>query len=292
MSTSKARNLRVVCSVGGRLYRLADCNPTCVRLEDLLDGQCLSFTQAEALQMIVQQDLIILRRAAINPCVQTDPRDRPYRPERAPGDDPECLAEATDPLKQTARRPAVSLPDAAADAKQRRTDAVERQCRCTRRQQWVLERLASLGYRPTGHVRSIIVDEVSRYLSTDAVTRAQTLALIKIYVQALKLCPDLGGIARCQQREERWLSERHSTTGPTALDGHRLKPPALTVLTPLAVAPRSRLLGRPQWVQPDQSMLGLARHPRGGALERAQWRRATAERGLNSALDAEVGDVE
>jgi hypothetical protein len=292
MSKSRVGDWPVMYSVGGRLYRLADCNPTCVRLEDLLDGQCLSFTQAEALQMFVQQDLIILRRTAMNPRGQTDPRDRPYRPDGAQGDDPECLAEATVPLKQTARRPAVSLPDVPADAKQRRRGAVERPCRCIRRQQWVLERLASLGYRPTGHVRSIILDEVSRYLSTDAVTRAQTLALINIYVQALKLCPDLGGIARCQQREERWLSERHPTIAPTALDGHRLKSPALTVLTPLAVAPRSRLVGRAQWFQPDQSMLGLARHPRGGALERAEWRRATAERGLNAALDAEVGDVE
>jgi hypothetical protein len=141
-------------------------------------------------------------------------------------------------------------------------------------------------------VRPIILDEVSRYLSTDAVTRAQTLALINIYVQARKLCPDLGGIARCQQSEERWLSEHRSTTAPTALDGHRLKPPVLTFLTPLGVAPHSRLDGRAQWVQPDQSMLGLARHPRGGALERAEWRRATAERGLNAALDAEVSDVE
>lgn len=186
MSTLKVRHEPAVYRIGGRLYRLTDYNPTCVRLQDLLDGNCLSFTRAEALQMIAQQDLIILRLSPPKHGCPTDPRYRQCRPDWVQGDAPERLAKAADLLNQTARRPAVSPCDAPNDAT-RSNGAVNQPCLCTPQLQQLHARLSRLGYPTTAPVRLIILDEVSHCLPSSAVTREQSLILLKNYAQALAL---------------------------------------------------------------------------------------------------------
>ncbi|MND83831.1 hypothetical protein D3C80_757050 [compost metagenome] len=221
MSTLKTRYASALCSVGGRHYRLVAFFQKHVRLEDVQDGHCLSFTQDEAFQMLVQQDLIIISPPVSQHSVQ-------------------MLAEMVNPPKPTARQPTISPNHAAAeDALRRGTE--QRYCRCATRQQGIYERSARLVDRQTAHVRSILQDEFNRYQPLDAVTRARLLARLKVDTQALKLCPESGGSGRAMLQpapvgdhppsEDRWLSERRSWAAATAPAGRRPKTPAWTFIT-------------------------------------------------------------
>lgn len=276
MSTLKTRYAPALCSVGGRLYRLVALFQKHVRLEDVQDGHCLSFTQDEAFQMLVQQDLIIVSPPVLQHSVQT-------------------LAEMVNPPKPTARQPTMSPNHAVAeDALRRGTE--QRHCGCTKRQQGIHERSARLVDRQTAYVPLIILDEFSRYLPPDAVTRAQSLPRLKVDAQALKLCLESGGNGRAMLQpppvgdhppsEDRWLSERRSRAAATAPAGRRPKTPAGTFITLLGMTPWPRKGAQPYPAD------DLHRSVRGVAVERAGSRRATAERGRNSALDAEACDVE
>lgn len=218
MSTLNIRYTPALYSVGGRRYRLVEFFQNHVRLEDVQDGHCLSFTQDEAFQMLVQQDLIIVSPPVLH-FVQT-------------------LAEVVNPPKPTARQPTMSPNHAAAeDALCRGTE--QRHCRCTTRQQGVHERSARLVDRQTAHVRSILQDALNRYQPLDAVTRARLLARLKVDTQALKLCPESGGrgcamlpppVGDHPPSEDRWLSERRSRAAATAPAGRRPKTPAWTFI--------------------------------------------------------------
>ncbi|MHC8381911.1 hypothetical protein [Pseudomonas sp. LB3P14] len=278
MSTLRVRHEPTVFSVGGRLYRLADYSPTCVRLQDVLEGYCLSFTRAEVLQMIAQQDLITLRLSTLKHGCPTDPRYRQYLPDWAQGDAPERRAEAAELSKQTTRRPAV-IPCDTPNDESRSNDAVTHPCRYAKQLQQFLARSTRPGYPARASMRLIILDEVSYFQPPAAVTREQSLILHKIYAQASRLCPDFGGIARGKQSEKHSLSERRSQTAPIALGGRRLKKPTSTFITL-------------HLTQREQPAVGLARLADSGAVQRAEWRRAVADRGLNSTPDAEVDDVE
>lgn len=220
MSTLKIRYAPALCSVGGRRYRLVEFFQNHVRLEDVQDGHCLSFTQDEAFQMLVQQDLIIVSPPVLH-FVQT-------------------LAEMVNPPKPTARQPTMSPNHAAAeDALRRGTE--QRHYRCTTRQQGIHERSARLVDSQTAHVRTMLLDEFSRYQLLDAVTRARLLARPKVDTQALKLCPESGGRGRTilhpppvgdhPPSEDRWLSEGRSRAAATAPAGRRPKTPAWTFIT-------------------------------------------------------------
>ncbi|EJM12875.1 hypothetical protein PMI22_05185 [Pseudomonas sp. GM21] len=276
MSTLKTRYAQALCSVGGRLYRLVELFQPHVLLEDVQDGHRLSFTQDEAFKMLVQQDLIIVSPPVSQHCVQT-------------------LAEMVNPPKPTARQPTMSPNHAAAeDALRRGTE--QRHCRCTTRQQGIHERSARLVDRQTAYVRLIILDEFSRYQPPDAVTRAQTLARLKVDAQALKLCPESGGNGRAMLQlppvgdhppsKDRWPSERRNRVAATAPAGGHPKTPAWTFITLLGMTPWLPKGARPYPAE------DLSRPVRGVAVERAGSRRGTAERGRNSALDAEARDVE
>ena len=278
MSTLRVRHEPTVLSVGGRLYRLADYSPTCVRLQDVLDGYCLSFTRAEVLQMIAQQDLIILRLSPLKHGCPTDPRYRQYLPDWAQGNAPERRVEAANLSKQTTRRPAV-IPCDAPNNDSRSNGAVHHPCRCAEQLQQLLARSTRPGYPARATMRSMILDEVSYFQPLAAVTREQFRILHKIYAQASRMCPDFGGIARGKQSEKHSLSERRSQTAPIALGGRRLKKSTSTFITL-------------HLTQPDQPVVGQARMADGGAVERAEWRRKMADRQLNSTPDAEVDDVE
>jgi hypothetical protein len=276
MSTLKTRYAPALCSVGGRRYRLVEFFQTRVRLEEVQDGHRLSFTQDEAFQMLLQQDLIIVSPPVLQHFVQT-------------------LAEMVNPLKPTARQPTMSPNHAAAeDALRRSTE--QRHCRCTTRQQGIHERSARLVDRQTALVRLIILDEFSRYQPPDAVTRAQSQARLEVGAQALKLCPESGGSGRAMLHtppagdhppsKDRWLSECRSRVAATAPAGCRPKTPAWTFITLLGMTPWLLKGARPYPAE------DLYRSALGVAVERAGSRRATAERGCNSALDAEACDVE
>lgn len=284
MSTLRTRYAPALFSVGGQHFRLVELTPTHVRLENPLDGHCLSFTLDEAFRMLVQQDLTIVGPPVLQEFAQT-------------------LAEMVDPPKPTARQPTMSPNHAAAKYALRinititiTINTVQRHCRCTTPQQGDHERLARLGDRPTQRVRSIILDEFSRCQPSDALTRAQSLARLKVDAQALKLCPDCDGSGRAMPQppqvgdhpasEDRWLSEGRSRTAPTAPGGYRLKKRDLALITAIDVAPGLRAVARPQAAD------GISRHARVAAAERAASRWPTVDRGRKPAQDTEVGDVE
>lgn len=290
MNTFDIRHEPVVYRVGGRLYRLANLSPSCVRLQDLLDGGCLTFTQAEALQMIVQKDLIVLRRSSLQDRREPDPREPSSSPGRPQGRAHEQLIAATDPRWQRGRQPIVRWREAPGPAPRGNGAANLDPCRCTRQLEWIQAQLSRLGYPMTAPGRSIILDAVQYYLNTSAVTQAHSLILRKIYAQASRLCDNAGAIGRCKASEQRWLAA-HRNHCAAASGGDRRKVPAVAFLGTLDMPLHSLLIGRTLRAEPEQPVSDLARLQR-AALERAPGWWATADREQNSAPGAEVDDVE
>ncbi|PTU00215.1 hypothetical protein DBR45_23885, partial [Pseudomonas sp. HMWF031] len=187
MNTFNVRHKPAMYRVGGRLYRLTNLSPTCVRLQDLLDGECLTFSQAEALQMIVQQDLIVLRLSPAKDGYQTDPDDLPYSPGRTQGRAPEQQTEATDPRRQRARQRTERRRDAPPPASRSNGAVNPDPCHCTQKLERMQACLTRRDYPTTAPVQLIILDEVQYYMKTSA---AQThyRTLHRILEQASRLC--------------------------------------------------------------------------------------------------------
>ncbi|WP_423204040.1 hypothetical protein PGC34_20035 [Pseudomonas kribbensis] len=262
MYTFDVRHETVMFRVGGRLYRLANFSPTCVRLQDLLDGQCLTFSQAEALQMIVQQDLIVLRPSSLQAWRDKDSRESPSSLGQTQGRALEQLIAATGPRRQRARPLAERRRDAPPSGPRGNGAGNTDLCHCTQKLEQMQAHWPRRGYPATPPVQSITLDEVQYYLNTSAEqTRYRTLR--RILEQAWRLCGDGGGIGYCKASEQ-----------------HRL------------AARRSLLVDHSPRTDSDASPASLARQPQGAALEHAGGRWATTAHEPNSAPNAEVDDVE
>lgn len=205
--------------VGGRLYKTTALTSTDLRLEDLLDGQCLVFTRDQAWQMIQQQDLIKVKPSAYWRLCQLDPRYRPHLPSGAPVDDPEHLSGPAVQRTATMPWPPMIPHEAPADPSPARKGAEERRLRCPLRVQCLEEGAAQ---HSAERVHVLIVDELFRCQDHSSVTQAKIRLLMERYAQVQRLNPgpDRGAIrTRTQQqleisvmsariaREERWRDE-------------------------------------------------------------------------------------
>ncbi len=288
-------------SVGGRLYKTTVLTPTDLRLEDLLDGQCLVFTRDQAWQMIQQQDLIKVKHSTYRRLRQLDPRYTPHLPTGAPADDPEPLTGPAVQRTATMPWPPLIPREAPADPHPARKGAEERPLRCPRLSRGLKDGAAP---HPAKHLDLLITDEFSRCHADSLVTQAKIRLLLVRYAheQRSNPGPDGGAIrTRTQHQleievmsariahEERWLDG--SQVWLAMLTGWlRLKSPppvtgspALTV--ELLAIPRPRPNGseqRPTGVRPS--------YVTGAALGRIQL--SSAHAGGRTPPDRGKDDVE
>jgi hypothetical protein len=262
--------------VGGRLYKTTALTSTDLRLEDLLDGQCLVFTRDQARQMLQQQDLIKVKHSSYRRLCHLDPRYRPHLPSGAPPDDHEPLSGPA--VQQTATMPWPPLipRETSADPQPARKGAEERPLRCPRLSPGLKDGAA---LHLTEHLYLLIADEFNRRPEACSVTPAKIRFLMERYaqVQRLKPGPDRAAISRRTQqqleiavmsariaREERWRDEGQVRwTKP--IGWLRLKPsppmtghPALIVDRSAITRPRpTEFEQRPTGAQPS-SISGAA----------------------------------
>ena len=280
--------------VGGRLYKTTGLTSTHLRLEDLLDGQCLVFSRDQAWQMIQQQDLIKAKHLTYRRLCQLDPRYRPLLPSGTPLDDPEPLTGPAIQRTATTPWPAMIPYEAPADPSPARKGAEELRLRCPQRVQ-CLEKGAAQHSAERVHV--LIVDELCRCHDHSSVTQAKIRLLLERYaqVQMLNPGPDRGAIRTRMQyqleieamsariaREERRL-DGGQVRPATPPGGHRLNSrPSMTGSPALTVAPCA--IARPRPTESEQRPVGARpSYITGAALDRielpparARWRSATA----------------
>lgn len=189
MNRFNARDAHAVYCVGGRLYNTICLTPTNLRLEDLLDGQCLLLTRDEARQMIQQQDLIKVMPSALRRLCQTDPRYRRHLPAWEPLEDREPWAVSTAHRAEEEQKPSLTPRDAPGESGPRRKAAVEHLGRCTT---FFSRPHDGLTQRPdcsaAEHAQMILLDEFSRTATSEAI-QTQNLTLLKRYVLTFRLCP-------------------------------------------------------------------------------------------------------
>lgn len=173
MNTLNTRYSPKVYCVGGRMYRTVVLTPTRLCLEDLLDGQCLSFTRDEAQQMIQQQDLVRVKRSAFWFLCQDDPRYRRHLPDWPLHDDRKPWTKTTAQRATGMPCPSITPRGAPADSAPWRKGAAERQYRCELLAQC---RHKGLSERPLGLVQSVVImDELSRCRGYQPMTLAEHL---------------------------------------------------------------------------------------------------------------------
>jgi hypothetical protein len=188
MNRFNACDAHAVYCVGGRLYNTICLTPTSLRLEDLLDGQCLLFTRDEARQMIQQQDLIKVMPSALRRLWETDPRYRRRLPAWKAWEDREPWAVSTVQRAEEAQRPLLTPSDAPGGSGQGRKVAVERLVRCTTFFSGTHDGLTHHpDCRAAERQQMILLDEFSR-IATSETIQTQILALLKRYVLTLRLC--------------------------------------------------------------------------------------------------------
>lgn len=268
-------------SVGGRLYKTTVLTPTDLRLEDLLDGQCLVFTRDQAWQMIQQQDLIKVKHSTYRRLCQLDPRYTPHLPSGSPVDAPRHLIGPAAQRTATMLWPPMILRGAPADPSPAHKSAEERPLRCPRSSHRSKDGAAQ---HPAERLHLLITGEFSRCHADSLVTQAKIRLLMERYaqVQRLKPGPDRGAIrTRTQQqleiavmsariaREERWR-DVSQVRWATPTGWLRLKSPLPVTGSPaLTVEPRA--IPRPRPNGSEQRPTGVRpSYVTGAALGRIQ----------------------
>ncbi|MNC39877.1 hypothetical protein D3C75_885590 [compost metagenome] len=196
---------------------------------------------------------------------QTDLRYQRRLPSWEPPEDREPSAVSAAQRAEEAQRPSLTPRDAPGDSGPRRNGAAERQYRCTTLFQGLH---GGLTHRPAGCVQLLILDEYSRFLVSDSVTQADKLALLELYAQTMKPCPNSDGIRTCTRHprqvggqpvsQDRGLSERRTRAAPTPPGGRHLKTTVLTFTTTTLLTAAPLAVAQPRPAQPDRRAAGIA----------------------------------